>query len=97
MVQEESACMNSAAKTGKKERRAKIVINEDFCKGCGLCVSTCPLRLIRLANRVSPKGYYPAECIDTEGKCTGCALCATMCPDVAIEVFRTKKKTGGEK
>jgi len=87
--------MTSVSRTEKKERRAKIEINEDFCKGCGLCVNTCPLHLIRLSNRVSTRGYFPAECPDAEGKCTGCALCATMCPDVAIEVFRTKKKTGG--
>jgi 2-oxoglutarate ferredoxin oxidoreductase subunit delta len=95
MVQEENTLMSSAAKTETKERRARIEINEEFCKGCGLCIAACPLHLIRLANRVSARGYYPAECIDAEGKCTGCALCATMCPDVAIEVFRTKK-TGGK-
>jgi len=86
--------MSSTAKTEIKEKRARIKINEDFCKGCGLCVAACPLHLIRLANRVSVRGYYPAECIDSEGKCTGCALCATMCPDVAIEVFRVKKPRG---
>jgi len=89
--------MDTVAKTEKKEKRAQIVINEDFCKGCGLCVTTCPLHLIRIADRISPKGYYPAGCVDPEGKCTGCALCATMCPDVAIEVFKAKKKAQGEK
>ena len=95
MVQEEIVYVTSVSKTAKKERQAKIEINEDFCKGCGLCVNTCPLHLIKLANHVSSRGYFPAECVDPEGKCTGCALCATMCPDVAIEVFRTKKKIGG--
>jgi len=89
--------MASVTKTEKKERRAMIVINEDFCKGCGLCVTTCPLQLIRIANRISARGYFPAECVDPEGKCTGCALCAVMCPDVAIEVFKAKKQGGGEK
>jgi 2-oxoglutarate ferredoxin oxidoreductase subunit delta len=88
--------MTSVAKTEKKERKARIEINEDFCKGCGLCVTACPFHLIRLANRVSRRGYYPAEFVDPECQCTGCALCATMCPDVAIEVFKTKKKSGGE-
>jgi len=87
--------MTGVSTIEKKKRVAKIEINADFCKGCGLCVNTCPLHLIRLANRVSSKGYFPAECIDTEGKCTGCALCATVCPDVAIEVFRERKKAGG--
>jgi 2-oxoglutarate ferredoxin oxidoreductase subunit delta len=88
--------METVAKTEKKERKAKITINEDYCKGCGLCVITCPLRLIRIANHISSKGYYPAEFVDPECKCTGCALCATMCPDVAIEVFKTKKSGGGK-
>jgi len=94
MVHEEVILMSSTAKAETKKVRAKVEINEEFCKGCGLCVAACPLHLIRIANRVSQRGYYPAECIDTEGKCTGCALCATMCPDVAIEVFRTKKTEG---
>jgi len=89
--------MENVAKTEKKERRAKIKINEDFCKGCGLCVTTCPLQLIKIANHISKKGYFPAEFVDPEGKCTGCALCAIICPDVAIDVFKTKKPAGGEK
>lgn len=84
--------MSSAAKTETKPKRAKIEINENYCKGCGLCIAACPLHLIRLADRVSAMSYNPAECIDTEGKCTGCALCAMMCPDVAIEVFKIKKE-----
>lgn len=92
MAKEENARMSSTAKTETKEKRAKIEINEDYCKGCGLCIAACPLHLIRLSNRVSARGYNPAECIDPEGKCSGCAVCAMMCPDVAIEVFRTKKK-----
>ena len=88
--------MTSAAKTETKEKRAKIEINEDYCKGCGLCITACPSHLIRIANRVTARGYYPAECIDPEGKCTGCAVCAMMCPDVAIEVFKVKKTEGAK-
>jgi len=89
--------MANVTKTEKKERRAMITINEDFCKGCGLCVATCPQHLIKIANRISQKGYFSAELVDPEGKCTGCALCAVMCPDVAIEVFKAKKQGRGEK
>jgi 2-oxoglutarate ferredoxin oxidoreductase subunit delta len=83
-------------KTEQKQRRAKIVVNEDYCKGCGLCVSACPQHLLSIPDRVSAKGYYAAEYHDPDGKCTGCALCATMCPDVAIEVFKAKKQVGGK-
>ena len=67
---------------------AKITVNENKCKGCGLCATACPKKLIVLSkDRLNAKGYHPAECIDFE-KCIGCAMCATMCPDVAIVVER---------
>jgi len=81
----------------KKIADVEWQVIEDFCKGCGLCVTTCPLQLIKIANHISKKGYFPAEFVDPEGKCTGCTLCAITCPDVAIEVYREKKKTRGEK
>ena len=74
----------------------KIVIDEEICKGCSLCVHACPLHLIRLSDRINLKGFYVVEFADSESKCTGCTLCATTCPDVAIEVYR-EKKTGGKR
>ncbi len=74
---------------------SRIVINEDRCKGCGLCTLVCPRDLVHTANRFNAKGYRPAEQIDPENKCTGCTNCAQMCPDIAITVYRTlrRKKT----
>ena len=67
---------------------AKITVNENKCKGCGLCATACPKKIIVLSkDRLNAKGYHPAECNDFE-KCIGCAMCATMCPDVAIVVER---------
>lgn len=71
----------------------KIVIHEDLCKGCGLCINFCPQKILGVAKHLNAKGYYPATCID-EAKCTGCAICATMCPDVAIEVYREQPAKG---
>lgn len=66
----------------------KIIVNEDVCKGCGLCEGVCPRKIIALAKeKINNKGYHPAELLDEE-KCTGCASCAMMCPDVAIIVER---------
>ncbi len=65
---------------------AHVTIREDRCKGCGLCVSVCPRKILALSKtRFNAKGYNPAECVDPE-KCIGCAMCATMCPDVVIKV-----------
>lgn len=77
--------------SNKNEQKAKIIIDEHYCKGCGLCVDACPQHIIEIADYVSDKGYYPAICPDPLSKCTGCTLCAKVCPDVAIEVFMKKK------
>lgn len=74
-----------------QNKKGKIIINRDICKGCYLCVSVCPNDVIQVSERLNHQGYYPAESISNpeEGKfCIGCALCATICPDVAIEVYR---------
>jgi 2-oxoglutarate ferredoxin oxidoreductase subunit delta len=69
--------------------KGRIEIDETLCKGCNLCTSVCPKDLIHLAtDRLTPKGYHPAEIIDPDEECTGCAICAVICPDVAITVYR---------
>lgn len=66
----------------------RIIVDELICKGCGMCVKACPLKIIALAtDKINAKGYHPAKLIVPE-KCTGCASCATMCPDTAITVER---------
>ena len=67
---------------------AKIVVDQHYCKGCGLCVTVCPPCIIVLdPDRITDKGYHPAMLTD-ESLCTGCAACAVVCPDVAITVER---------
>ena len=67
---------------------ARIIVDDHFCKGCGLCASACPQQIIELDHsRITAKGYHPAMLVD-EGRCTGCMSCALMCPDVAITVER---------
>ncbi len=64
----------------------RVIIRVDTCKGCGLCMTACPQKILRLAtDKLNAKGYHPAEVTDMT-KCKGCALCALMCPDVAIKV-----------
>jgi 2-oxoglutarate ferredoxin oxidoreductase subunit delta len=65
---------------------ARIIVNEDLCKGCEMCVLFCPNKIVALSkDKMNSKGYHPAVLID-ESKCTGCRTCAMMCPDIAIIV-----------
>lgn len=67
---------------------ARIIVNEEVCKGCEMCIKACPRKIIVLTkDKINGKGYHPAKLVD-ESKCTGCASCAMMCPDVAIIVER---------
>lgn len=72
--------------------RGTIIVDEDRCKGCALCVSVCPKGVIEMADYFTPRGYRPATLVDPEGACTGCILCAVICPDAAITVFREPKR-----
>ncbi|MBO4853687.1 MAG: 4Fe-4S binding protein [Oscillospiraceae bacterium] len=64
----------------------KVTFREDLCKGCGLCVSACPRKILEIAkDQINRKGHNPARITD-QGKCIGCAFCATMCPDCVITV-----------
>jgi len=67
-----------------------IVVDEERCKGCSLCVSACPLRLVGLSDSVNHKGYNYAEQHDPQLNCNSCAACATVCPDGCITVYRLK-------
>ena len=64
----------------------KITINEELCKGCGLCARACPKNLIELSKtKLNAKGYHAAVINDVE-KCIACASCARTCPDVVIHI-----------
>jgi 2-oxoglutarate ferredoxin oxidoreductase subunit delta len=65
----------------------KLVILEDRCKSCSICVEFCPEKCLEISQRLNPQGYRPVELKDPEA-CVGCAICARMCPDVVIEVWK---------
>jgi 2-oxoglutarate ferredoxin oxidoreductase subunit delta len=68
--------------------KGKVSFNVDICKGCGLCVLACPVKIVEMdTTMINKKGYHPASVKEMD-KCIGCANCATMCPDCVITVER---------
>ena len=67
----------------------RIVIDENKCKACYLCMKECPKGLIKISERTNNLGNKVVEFCDPDKQCLGCAMCATRCPDLAItEVYR---------
>jgi 2-oxoglutarate ferredoxin oxidoreductase subunit delta len=68
--------------------KGTIVIDTEKCKGCAVCLSACPNKVIALAAKVNGKGYNYLEMVNDN--CTGCTNCAIVCPDGVITVYRAK-------
>jgi 2-oxoglutarate ferredoxin oxidoreductase subunit delta len=60
-------------------------IDSERCKGCGLCVTVCPKKVLEISEKVNTKGYFSAYQARPED-CIYCAMCCTMCPDMAITI-----------
>lgn len=63
-----------------RKKLEELKINRDWCKGCGICVSFCPKKVLELDSREKAVVVRPEDCI-----C--CQLCELRCPDLAIEVL----------
>ena len=63
---------------------AHIVIDENRCKSCYICLTTCPKGLIKKSDKTSRLGDYLVEFNDPNNECIGCDMCAKRCPDMAI-------------
>lgn len=63
-----------------------IKIERERCKGCQLCIDSCPKGLIGLDKSLNKRGVRPVYFKD--GECTGCTLCAQVCPECCIEVYK---------
>jgi ferredoxin len=61
----------------EREKIFKIFV-KDGCKGCGICVKTCPYEAITLIN---------GKAFVNEERCDNCGLCISICPFQAIEII----------
>jgi len=58
------------------------IINEKWCKDCGLCIAFCP-------NKVFTADSFGRTQVDNQKKCIGCRICEFRCPDFAITIRDT--------
>ena len=56
----------------------KLIINTDWCKGCGICVAFCPKKVLGLKKE-------KVTLLDSEN-CILCGQCEWRCPDYAIYI-----------
>ncbi len=67
--------------------KGTVAIDQNRCKGCGLCVTFCPQNVLALEEELlNAKSFHPAHLISED--CTGCGVCALVCPDVCFTVYR---------
>jgi 2-oxoglutarate ferredoxin oxidoreductase subunit delta len=70
----------------------KHIIDNNICKGCGLCITVCPKNVLEMSEEVNSMGYFPAYQARSE-KCVFCTTCCIMCPDVAIIITKIAEET----
>lgn len=75
----------TTGKTAKRDR-GHIAIDEQECKGCGLCNAACPPHVISMGDKFNHYGYRTA--VYAGAGCTGCGVCFMVCPEPgAITVY----------
>lgn len=68
--------------------KCMVKFDNEKCKGCELCISACPVKIIKLQEKeLNVKGYRTAH-IEEMDRCIGCGSCALMCPDGVISVYK---------
>jgi 2-oxoglutarate ferredoxin oxidoreductase subunit delta len=67
-------------------RKGKVVIDDELCKGCFLCIRACPLKILEPGRAPNSSGSYPSRVAQPE-KCIACGNCFEVCPDVCISIY----------
>lgn len=74
----------------EKRDRGLLRVDQNECKGCGLCVEACPPKAIQMGEQLNHYGYRSASY--SGAGCTGCGICFMVCPEPgAITVMRLRK------
>ncbi|MBD3413371.1 MAG: 4Fe-4S dicluster domain-containing protein [Candidatus Aminicenantes bacterium] len=73
--------------------KGTVDIDIERCKGCNLCVPSCPTDCLALnTSDTNSYGLHYAY-LDKEEDCIACMNCAVICPDAAITVYRKEDQS----
>lgn len=72
------------------QHRIEVVIYNDDCKACSLCVDICPRDVLE------EKLPLKKPVVANIEACTGCRLCELLCPDwaISVEMEQSNARTG---
>lgn len=65
---------------------AELKINEEYCKGCKLCILACKRNVLSIGEQSNTKGYRYV--VAKAEDCIACKACTVMCPEAAIEIYK---------
>ena len=65
-----------------------VTFRSKECKGCELCVNSCPKDIIALNREITNDAGYSPAAIEDMDSCIGCQSCARMCPDCIITIVK---------
>lgn len=63
--------------------RKRLVLEEKWCKGCGICAAFCPGQVLEIRNEKVALAH-PEQCVS-------CGLCELRCPDYAIYLVNVEE------
>ncbi len=63
--------------------RKKLIIEENWCKGCGICAAFCPKGVLEIRNET--------VAVKDRDACVFCGLCEQRCPDYAIYLVNVEE------
>lgn len=73
-----------ASEKPRPQAKNEILLNREWCKGCGICVDVCPRQVLVM------EGGMPM--ISQIERCNGCQLCEIHCPDLALCVVCGRRR-----
>jgi NAD-dependent dihydropyrimidine dehydrogenase PreA subunit len=69
--------------------RGDVVLASHLCKGCLLCVASCPAKVLSQGDELNRQGYRAA--VYAGSGCRGCGICFYVCPEPGAITVRVHK------